>query len=490
MEFFIKKNATLPILKMQVVKDGRSDYNRMMELIEGSAIFFSMVDVETGIPKLVTRPAGFVTKTLIDPNADPEYYVYYQFTNKDTNKIGRYEGQFLLRNEDGVLILPIRDKLYINIQESFIADDLPYDSCYVSEFPCCINIPVIPVTTTTTTFYPTPTPTSSPLPLSLILEAVINPGSIIINYNLYANQVIQESQVSMNFDHILGVYSGSPITISADVTIPNGFNSGTTKVIILENFDNLSREDAFGNIVVDPENTYWEIQEKYPITSTPTPTPTITPTPIPTLTSTPTPTPTPTNTPVTPTCIDTWEVENFDGTTFRNGDPIPQATNSTEWTDFTTNETPAWCYYNFDSNNGPVYGKLYNWFVVGDPRGIGPNGYIVPSESDWDTLEVCLGGNSIAGGKLKTTGTIENNDGLWYSPNAGATNEVGFSAIPSGYMSDGGFSDLLNSRGSFWTTTEIGGGSVMVMNLNYWRADVYHGPDSKGKGYSIRLKQL
>lgn len=152
MEFFIKKNATLPILKMQVVKDGRSDYNRMMELIEGSAIFFSMVDVETGIPKLVTRPAGFVTKTLIDPNADPEYYVYYQFTNKDTNKIGRYEGQFLLRNDDGVLILPIRDKLFINIQESFIADDLPYDSCYVSEFPCCLTPnPPLPVTTTTTT---------------------------------------------------------------------------------------------------------------------------------------------------------------------------------------------------------------------------------------------------------------------------------------------------------------------------------------------------
>jgi uncharacterized protein (TIGR02145 family) len=478
MEFFIKKNATLPILKMQVVKDGRSDYNRMMELIEGSAIFFSMVDVETGIPKLVTRPAGFVTKTLIDPNADPEYYVYYQFTNKDTNKIGRYEGQFLLRNEDGVLILPIRDKLYINIQESFIADDLPYDSCYVSEFPCCINIPVIPVTTTTTTFYPTPTPTSSPLPLSLILEAVINPGSIIINYNLYANQVIQESQVSMNFDHILGVYSGSPITISADVTIPNGFNSGTTKVIILENFDNLSREDAFGNIVVDPENTYWEIQEKYPITPTPTTTPTITPTP------------TPTNTPVTPTCIDSWEVENFDGTTFRNGDPIPQATNGTEWVDATTNQTGAWCYYNFDSNNGPIYGKLYNWYVVGDPRGIGPNGYIVPSEDDYTSLENCLGGNPIAGGKMKTTGTTEDNTGLWNSPNAGATNESGFSGKPSGVMTDGGVANLLNVRGSFWTNTDIGGGSAMVMNLNNGRTDVYHGPDSKGKGYSIRLKQL
>jgi hypothetical protein len=151
MEFFIKKNATLPLLKMQVVKDGRSDYNRMMELIENSAIFFSMVDIETGIPKIITRPAGFVSKTMIDPNSDPEYYIYYQFTNKDTRKVGRYEGQFLLRNSDGVLILPIRDKLYINIQESFIADDLPYDSCYVSEFPCCVGPkPPLPVTTTTT----------------------------------------------------------------------------------------------------------------------------------------------------------------------------------------------------------------------------------------------------------------------------------------------------------------------------------------------------
>ena len=62
MEFFIKKNATLPVLKMQVVKDGRSDYNNFMDFIEESAIFFSMTDIETGIPKIVTRPAGFVKK--------------------------------------------------------------------------------------------------------------------------------------------------------------------------------------------------------------------------------------------------------------------------------------------------------------------------------------------------------------------------------------------------------------------------------------------
>jgi hypothetical protein len=179
MDFFIKKNATLPLLKMQVVKDGRSDYNNMMDFIEESAIFFSMVNTETGIPKISTRPCGFVQKILIEPNATPEYYVYYQFTPRDTNKPGRYEGQFLFRNDQGTLLLPIREKLFINVQESFIADDMPYESCYVIEFPCCIGPgplppsisptptptpePTVPVPTLTSLPpTPTPTPTSSP----------------------------------------------------------------------------------------------------------------------------------------------------------------------------------------------------------------------------------------------------------------------------------------------------------------------------------------
>jgi hypothetical protein len=139
MEFFIKKNATLPILKLQVVKNGRLDFNNFMSLIEQSALFFSMVDVDTGIPKILSRPAGFVEKTNVNPNADDEYYLYYQFQNRDTNKVGRYEGQFMLKSDDGVLILPIREKLYINVQESFIADDLEYETCYTSVFPCCFS---------------------------------------------------------------------------------------------------------------------------------------------------------------------------------------------------------------------------------------------------------------------------------------------------------------------------------------------------------------
>jgi len=155
MEFFIKKNATLPVLKLQVVKDGRSDYNNIMKTIEESAIFFSMVDTTTGIPKISSRPAGFVEKILLEPNASAEYYIYYQFTNRDTNRVGRYEGQFMLRNDDGVLIVPIREQLFINVQESFIADDLEYSSCYVVEFPCCL-----PYATTTTTASPTTTTTT------------------------------------------------------------------------------------------------------------------------------------------------------------------------------------------------------------------------------------------------------------------------------------------------------------------------------------------
>ena len=132
MEFFIKKNATLPIIKMQVVKDGRSDYGRFMQELENSTIYFSMVDTSTGIPKIASKPAGLVEKIQIEPNAPTEYYIYYQFTSRDTNTPGRYVGQFLIKQsgllgtQQGNLIVPIREQLYINVEDSFI-----------SESPCC-----------------------------------------------------------------------------------------------------------------------------------------------------------------------------------------------------------------------------------------------------------------------------------------------------------------------------------------------------------------
>ena len=121
MEFFIKQNATLPVLKMQVVKDGRAGYLELMQDLEVSTIFFTMIDVETEIPKIVSVPCEIVS-LILPLGAAPEYYVYFQFTSRDTNTPGRYQGQFLIRNDEGNLILPIREELYINIQESFISE--------------------------------------------------------------------------------------------------------------------------------------------------------------------------------------------------------------------------------------------------------------------------------------------------------------------------------------------------------------------------------
>lgn len=127
MEFFINQNATLPVLKMQIVKDGRQmSYQNLMDLIEKSSIVFSMVDIETGIPKIVSQTAGFVSKTYTEPNSTREYYLYYKFSKKDTSRVGRYEGQFMLISDEGTLIVPIREPLFVNIKESFI-----------SEEPCC-----------------------------------------------------------------------------------------------------------------------------------------------------------------------------------------------------------------------------------------------------------------------------------------------------------------------------------------------------------------
>mgnify|MGYP001546280878 FL=1 len=119
MEFYIKKGATLPLLKMQVVKDGRSDYKSFMEDLETSTIYFSMKNVDDGFIKIASASADIVP-LILPEGSDPEYYVYFKFTSRDTDEVGRYEGQFLVQNDDGDLILPIRDRLFINIQDSFV----------------------------------------------------------------------------------------------------------------------------------------------------------------------------------------------------------------------------------------------------------------------------------------------------------------------------------------------------------------------------------
>ena len=121
MEFFIKQNATLPVLKMQVVKDGRAGYLELMQDLEVSTIFFTMINVETEIPKIVSAPCEIVS-LILPLGAAPEYYIYFKFSSRDTDEPGRYVCQFLIKNDEGNLILPIREELYINVQPSFISE--------------------------------------------------------------------------------------------------------------------------------------------------------------------------------------------------------------------------------------------------------------------------------------------------------------------------------------------------------------------------------
>lgn len=149
-------------------------------------------------------------------------------------------------------------------------------------------------------------------------------------------------------------------------------------------------------------------------------------------------------------CNQTWMVENLNVSRYRNGDSIPEVRDSVVWEELITG---AWCYYNNDPAIGKIYGKLYNWFAVNDPRGLAPEGWHIPSNDEWTVLVDCLGGRWIAGDKLISTGTIEHGNGLWRSPNWSGTNESGFSAFPSGYRSIRWFLGLYNEC-YWWSATE------------------------------------
>ena len=140
-----------------------------------------------------------------------------------------------------------------------------------------------------------------------------------------------------------------------------------------------------------------------------------------------------------------WESTNLDVTTYRDGTPIPEVTDPTAWASLTTG---AWCYYNNDPANEGTYGKLYNWYAVNDPRGLAPEGYHVPTVAEWTSLIDYLGGEDVAGGKMKSTGTL-----LWLSPNTAATNESGFSGLPGGGRNDGGTFAGVGRGATYWSSS-------------------------------------
>jgi uncharacterized protein (TIGR02145 family) len=185
-------------------------------------------------------------------------------------------------------------------------------------------------------------------------------------------------------------------------------------------------------------------------------------------------------------CDQVWMTTNLDLTTYKNGDPIPQVTDPNEWAALTTG---AWCYFNNDPAHGEIYGKLYNWYAVTDPRGLAPAGWHIPSLEEWTTLIDCLGGSQIAGGKAKTTGTIEDGTGLWRAPNVDATNESNFSGLPGGIRNhDTGEFVSFTFAGVWWSTTvdDDNPDNVWYSLLSFEFADFHRNHFPKGTGFSVR----
>lgn len=123
--FFIKKNSELPILQMRVINDGRSDYKKILENIETSVVTFSMVNVETGRYRILNKPA-LIIPVENEGCGTTDYHIGYKFTKKETSVNGYFKGEFKINDQEGncVLILPVKNELFVNIADSFVNSNI------------------------------------------------------------------------------------------------------------------------------------------------------------------------------------------------------------------------------------------------------------------------------------------------------------------------------------------------------------------------------
>ncbi len=173
-----------------------------------------------------------------------------------------------------------------------------------------------------------------------------------------------------------------------------------------------------------------------------------------------------------------WTLTNLDVTTFRNGDAIPQVQDANAWGNLTTG---AWCYYANNTANGIIYGKLYNFYAVNDPRGLAPKGYHIPTDEEWSILTTYLGG-AVAGGKLKEAGTLH-----WIDPNTDASNSSNFTGLPGGKRhKDGSFSGI-GASGTWWSSSEISAtNGAWYCYLYHDRGNIDRSNIYKLYGFSVR----
>jgi uncharacterized protein (TIGR02145 family) len=167
-----------------------------------------------------------------------------------------------------------------------------------------------------------------------------------------------------------------------------------------------------------------------------------------------------------------WMLENLNVTTYRDGTPISEVSNQTTWDNLSTG---GWCNYSNDPSFASIYGRLYNYYAVVDSRGLCPSGWHVPNNEEYNVLANFLGGN--VGGKMKSAGFV--------TPNTGATNSSGFTALPGGWRQTGSFSSEGNA-GMWWTSTEVTGTTAHSRTLSSSFSDFYVHSYNKKWGASVR----
>jgi uncharacterized protein (TIGR02145 family) len=182
-----------------------------------------------------------------------------------------------------------------------------------------------------------------------------------------------------------------------------------------------------------------------------------------------------------------WLGENLKTTKYKDNTEIPLVADNTVWSNLTT---PGYCWI----ENNPVsykniYGAVYNWFTVNTGK-LCPTGWHVPTQAEYTVLVNYLGGETIAGSRLKSTGTIEEGNGLWYSPNTGATNESNFTALPAGgRVTDVGFEGIFLSLGFssyFWSSNETSATTALYFTLWNQSTSVESPSHDKKRGWSVR----
>ena len=179
-----------------------------------------------------------------------------------------------------------------------------------------------------------------------------------------------------------------------------------------------------------------------------------------------------------------WMAENLKTSKYSNGVNIPNVTDNIQWSNLTDG---AYCFYNNDANNNQIYGKLYNYYCVINSNNLCPNGWHVPTVSEWDELRIFLDPtDATSGGQMKSNST------LWTSPNVGATNSSGFSAIPGGFRNNnettsgiGVFSGI-GTMAWFWTSEEVNLLSANGRYLINVDDPLFTGAGNKNDAFSIR----